>query len=117
MATTDLTQERIAENQASFRETNERIEAAAYRTDFLHERVPFICECSDPACMEIIRLNLDEYENVRRSPRRFFTAPGHATAEVAAGAAVIANELDGYTLVDKIGVAGEIAEERYDEGI
>jgi hypothetical protein len=53
------------------------------------------------------------YENVRRSPRRFFTAPGHATAAIAA---VIAEELDRYTLVDKIGVAGEIAEERSDEG-
>jgi hypothetical protein len=117
MAATELTQERIAENQASFREANEKIEAAAYKADFQERRVPFICECSDPACTEIIRLNLAEYDNLRRSPRRFFTAPGHATAAVAAGAAVIVEELDGYTLVDKIGVAGEIAEERYDEGI
>jgi hypothetical protein len=116
MAATELTQERIAENQASFREANEKIEATAYSVE-LPGRVPFICECSDPACMEIIRLSLDEYENLRPNPRRFFTAPGHATAAVAAGAAVIAEELDWYTLVDKIGVAGEIAEERYDEGI
>jgi hypothetical protein len=116
MAATDLTQERIAENQASFREANDKIEAAAYRIG-LPERVPFICECSDPECMELIRLSLDEYANVRQSPRRFCTAPGHAEAAVAAGAAVIVGEVGGYTLVDKIGVAGEIAEERYDEGI
>jgi hypothetical protein len=116
MAATDLTQERIAENQASFREANERIEATAYRVEW-SEPVPFICECSDLTCTELIRLSLAEYENVRRSPRRFCTAPGHATAEVAVGAAVIANELDGYTLVDNIGVASEVAEERYDEGI
>jgi hypothetical protein len=116
MAATDLTQERIAKNQVSFREANERIEATAYRVE-LRERVPFICECSDPSCMELVRLDLDEYENVRQNPRRFCTVPGHATAAVAAGAAVIVGELNGYTLVDKIGVAGEIAEERYDEGI
>jgi len=116
MAAPELTPERIAENQASFRERNETIEATAYRVE-LRQRVPFICECSDAACMELIRLSLDEYENVRQSPRLFCTAPGHATAAVAAGAAVIAEEHDGYTLVDKIGVAGEIAEERYDEGI
>ena len=34
---------------------------------------------------------------------------------VAAGAAVIVDENAGYTLVDKIGVAGEIAEARYDD--
>jgi hypothetical protein len=116
MAATDLTKERIAENQASFREANEKIEATAYRVE-LPGRVPFICECFDAVCMEIIRLRLDEYEGVREHPRRFFTAPGHSAAAVAAGAAVIAEEHDGYTLVDKIGVAGEIAEERYDEGI
>jgi hypothetical protein len=114
MAATNLTLERIAENQASFREANEKIEAGAYRIG-LPGRMPFICECSDVACMEIIRLSLDEYEDVRQHPTRFFTAPGHSAPAVAAGAAVIAEELDRYTLVDKIGVAGEIAEERYDE--
>ena len=57
---------------------------------------------------------IDEYEDARRNPRRFFVAPGHAGPAVAAGAAVIVNESVGYTLVDKVGVAGEIAEERYD---
>jgi hypothetical protein len=58
MAATDLTKERIAENQASFREANEKIEATAYTVE-LPGRVPFICECFDATCMEIIRLRLD----------------------------------------------------------
>jgi hypothetical protein len=33
---------------------------------------------------------------------------------VAAGAAIIVDETAGYTLVDEIGVAGEIAEALYD---
>jgi hypothetical protein len=111
---TDLTTERIAENQASFREANEKIEAAADNMELI-ARIPFICECADPNCMEIIHLSQDEYEAVRQHPARFFTAPGHAALSLAANAAVVAAELDGYTLVDKIGVAGEIAVERYDE--
>ena len=114
MASTDLTQERMAENQSRFREANERIEATAYNTQPLGP-VPFICECPNAECMEIVRLELDEYESVRENPRRFFVAPGHAAASVAAGAAVIVDENAGYTLVDKIGVAGEIAEARYDD--
>jgi len=114
MAETELTQERIAENQATFRDANERIEATADQMS-LAGRVPFICECSDATCMEIVRLNLDEYEDVRQYPRRFFTVPAHAEAAVQAGAAGVAKRLPGYTLVQKISIAGEIAEQRYDD--
>ena len=114
MSQTDLTIERIAENQAAFREANEKIEAAADSME-LAGPVPFICECADPNCMEIIRLNLDAYEDIRQHPARFFTAQGHAALAVAAAASVVAEECAGYTLVDKIGIAGEIVEERYDE--
>ena len=113
MPSAALTQTRIAETQARFREANERIEATAYNTQLLGP-VPFICECANAECIEIVRLELDEYENVRVNPRRFFVEPGHAGLAVAAGAAVIVDEAPGYTVVDKIGVAGEIAEARYD---
>lgn len=113
MASTDLTQARMAETQARFREANEKIETTAYNTQLLGP-VPFICECANVDCTEIVRLELDEYEDGRQNPRRFFVAPGHAGPAVAAGAAVIVDETPGYTLVDKIGVAGEIAEARYD---
>ena len=114
MNPTDLTTERIAENQCSFREANEKIEAAADNMELL-DRIPFICECADANCMEIIRLSQDEYEVVRQHPTRFFTAPGHEALSLAANAAVVAAELENYTLVDKVGLAGEIAVERYDE--
>jgi hypothetical protein len=55
-----LVEERIALNNATFRNANERISAAAgvYDVDM---PVPFICECADRACSEILRLELDEY--------------------------------------------------------
>ena len=53
-----LMEERIARNQATFREANERIGAAAGVYD-VATPVPFICECADPACTEVVRLELD----------------------------------------------------------
>jgi hypothetical protein len=95
-------------------QANERIESTAEKMG-LAGPVPFICECSDPTCMEIVRLDVDEYEEVRCHPRRFFSVPDHAAAAVQAGAAVVAKELPGYTLSDKIGVAGEVAEKRHED--
>jgi hypothetical protein len=110
----DLTQERMAENQATFRDANERIEAAADDMG-LFEPVPFICECAARDCTEIVRLTLAEYEEVRSNPRRFFNVPGHEALSVEAGAGVVAETTPRYVLVDKVGVAGEISKERYQE--
>ena len=74
MNPTDLTTERIAENQCSFREANEKIEAAADNMELL-DRIPFICECADANCMEIVRLSQDEYEVVRQHPTRSLPHP------------------------------------------
>jgi hypothetical protein len=78
-------------------------------------QVPFLCECADERCTEIVRLSLDCYEKVRSHPRRFFNALGHQRLSVSAGAAVVVEELPGYVVVDKIDLAGEVAEQRYDE--
>ena len=51
-----LMEERIAKNDAKFREANERISAAAEEHAVEGMRIPFICECADPTCMEIVRL-------------------------------------------------------------
>jgi hypothetical protein len=108
MAEIDLIQQRIAETHARFRQANEQIEAAAHTLDAVG-KVPFICECADPECMETVRLDREEYEDVRDHPRRFFTAPGHAAETVEAGAGIIVSDSPGHTLADGIGVAGEIA--------
>jgi hypothetical protein len=104
----DLTQKRIALNQVAFRSANERIEAAIGDLD-VQGFVPFICECADPTCVALIRMSLAEYERMRENPRRFFNAPGHEQISVDAGAGVVVEHADGYVLVDKIGVAGEVA--------
>jgi hypothetical protein len=107
MSVDRLMEERIARNDAAFREANEDIEASAiaYGVDI---PVPFVCECADPSCREFVRLRLDEYEEVRADPRHFLNVPGHQVA--AQGAADVVAERGGYVIVRKKGHAGEVAE-------
>ena len=102
-----LMEERIARNQATFREANERISTAAgiYDVDF---PVPFVCECADPTCSEIVRLALNQYEEIRADSRYFLNVPGHHAA--AQGAATVVAEREGYVIAEKTGHAGQIAE-------
>jgi hypothetical protein len=109
---TTLTDRRIALNQATFRDANERIEAAADKLALVGP-VPFICECADTACTQIVRLTFDEYEQVRQQPRWFLTAPEHEWIALNAGVGEVRERHDGYVVVEKIGVAGEVAEETY----
>jgi hypothetical protein len=101
------TQERVARNEAIFREANEGIQEAASTYDVL-ERIPFICECADGNCRELLVLSMDEYEEIRGNPRHFLTAGGHVRA--AQGAAEVVAERGRYTIVEKKGYAGDIVE-------
>jgi hypothetical protein len=98
-----LREERIARNNVTFRDANEHIGAAAgvYGID---SPVPFICECADARCSEIVRLTLEQYEEVRADSRRFLNVPGHEDA------AEIVEERDGYVIVEKVGRAGDIVD-------
>lgn len=102
-----LTERRIARNNATFREANEQIGVAAgiYGVE---GAVPFICECADPACSEIVPLELGQYEEIRADPRRFLNVPGHEAA--AQGAAVVVDRREGYVIVEKVGHAGDVVE-------
>jgi hypothetical protein len=104
----DVPAERVARNEAVFREANEHIRDAAITHD-VRARVPFLCECADEGCREIVRLSLEEYEAVRQDPRRFINAPDHHLQFTHAVRRV--EQHDGYDVVEKIGVAGEVAEE------
>jgi hypothetical protein len=105
----DQTQRRMAENEAAFRDANERIEARAEELDF-QQPIPFLCECGEPSCHEIVRLAFDQYAEVRRDPTRFFVLPSHESVAQAAGQ--VLDRRDGYSIVEKTGVAAEVAEQR-----
>ena len=111
----DAAAEKIARNNAAFRDANNEISVAAGEHGLDDGRpVPFICECSEPRCTQIIRLTLAEYRCVRSNPRWFAHAPGHE--EVIPGAVEQVDRNDRYVLVEKVGqagaVAGQLAESR-----
>ena len=100
---------RMAENEATFRDANEQIMKRAREYEF-SDRVPFLCECGEPTCREILRLTLEQYEEVRRAGTRFLLVPGHEA--VVDPSATIVNRTKEYVVIEKAGIAGEIAERR-----
>jgi hypothetical protein len=101
-------QERMARNDAIFRDANESIRRSAdeFRVDGL---LPFLCECADPACTAIVRMSREEYEQVRALPTGFLTTPGHES-QAEPGCAVVERS-ERYVFVEKSGRAGEVAAE------
>lgn len=108
----DQIAERVARNQATYREANDRIDAAAATQS---ESIPFICECPDTTCTTIIRLEAEEYDRVRADATRFCVAPGHEVCEVQGVdvARLVARE-DRFSVMEKIGRAGEVARQLAD---
>jgi hypothetical protein len=104
---TDERDARLAENEAIFRDANEAIERRAAELDF-SAVVPFLCECGDRACRELIRLEREDYARVRTRPTWFLILPEHE--EIATTSGRVLERLDGYLIVEKTGVAGAVAE-------
>jgi hypothetical protein len=98
--------QRIAKNEASFRDINERLEAGLRQVRHTPERLEFICECGDRGCEATVQLSFDEYEAVRRDSRRFFVVPGHVFPETER---VVAGN-DRYEVVEKFGEAVEVTD-------
>ena len=74
-------EERIARNEALFREVNERIQDVNEELSGALE-ADFLCECGDAECTEPISLTPREYEEVRRDPTHFAVLPGHVVPDV-----------------------------------
>lgn len=95
----DQTVARISRNNEIFREANESIRGAVERYDHELDRVPFLCECPEEDCMELVRLTMEEYAEVRADSHHYLTAVGHERAEAPVGR-VVARK-DGYVVVGK----------------
>src|ERR671935_1768321 len=85
MALLGATEERVAGNEALFREVNERrAETAEQFAGTEDESTPldFVCECGRAGCAEKMPMTLAEYERVRSEPTYFAIVPGHELPEV-----------------------------------
>jgi hypothetical protein len=99
-------EKRIAKNEASFREINERLEQGLRQVQHNPDLLTFICECGDQNCDAHIHLSLSEYEHVRLDSRHFAVVPGHAFPTVEQ----VLSSNDRYDVVEKLGEATELTD-------
>lgn len=99
-------EERFARNEALFREVNERIADVSSSYE-LGDRLEFLCECGTDGCLDAISVVRADYERVRSEPDRFVVVTGHENLEIER----VVERHDGFVVVQKVGEAGEIAEE------
>ena len=97
---------RIAQNEDRARSLNERLESDDRRRD-ADGVAEFVCECGNANCSETIEMPIAEYEGIRRNPKRFVVATGHKADAVE----VVVEKKPSYTVVEKVGQPGEIAED------
>src|SRR5436309_12625619 len=91
--------ERLAKNEAVFRDVNERIEEIARApgaAGALHE---FLCECVNGDCYERVQLSLTEYEQVRSDATHFVVVPGHVDGTIER----LIRETERFAVVEKHG--------------
>jgi hypothetical protein len=99
-------EERLAQNEDFFRSVNERIRDLADGHGADQHAYEFLCECGNTACVERVKLTLEEYEAVRADATRFVLAEGHADGTIEK----VVESAPDHVVVEKVGVAGEVAQ-------
>ena len=97
---------RMAQNEALFREVNERVKDIASKLgdDGGYE---YFCECANKDCTFRVSMRLADYEAIRSDPKQFVVLPGHYTPEIED----VVTENDAFWVVRKSGEAGELVED------
>src|SRR5436190_24277180 len=107
-----ISAERRAQNEALFRDLNERVREIDERLEPNGMGTPaaeleFLCECSDLECATRFAMTRAEYEAVRGNPSFFLVIPGHVEEQVEE----VVEVRPGYVIVSKNGVAAQVARE------
>jgi hypothetical protein len=89
--------ERIARNEAAFRELNESLEANVHRRQNEPDYAGFVCECGNDDCDTTLRVALDDYADIRADAKLFFVVPGHEAPDTED----VVGDGDGYVVVRK----------------
>jgi hypothetical protein len=95
--------ERRARNEILFREANEEIRRVQNELSLVDGEMPFICECEDERCREVVRMTSAEYERIRAKSRNFAVAPGHDAGTIIARS-------ERFHVSEKVGLEGELVE-------
>jgi hypothetical protein len=87
--------ERLARNQAQFREVNERL--LELSDGFEGGSLEFVCECSQDDCTSTVTMTRKDYESVRAHSTFFVILSGHELPEIEK----VIDSRDGWTIVQK----------------
>ena len=98
--------EQAAKNESTFRGLNESLQRKADELGLGDERTPYLCECEDERCTQVVLLRRDQYQEVRSHPRRFVVAPGHEF-----GRHVLLQDGADFAVIEKQGREGELVEQ------
>jgi hypothetical protein len=91
-------EERVAKNEATSREINEKIEDAHEEaSQGRDDHIRMVCECGQEECDRLVAITLAEYEQVRSDPRQFVVVRDHVTEDVER----MVQETDRFVLVAK----------------
>jgi len=93
--------------ESAFRDANEQIQAKADELGFGVQASPYLCECEDGGCTDVIGLTRLEYEEVRAHPKRFVMVSGHQETD-----SRLVLEAPRFTVIEKTGEEGELVEAR-----
>lgn len=97
----DELDQRLARNEAVFRQINEGIERGHWPGEE-NRPIGFRCECARLGCAEVVEMSVNAYEQVRAHSRRFFVVRGHERPELER----VVDSTAGYLVVEKIDQAG-----------
>jgi hypothetical protein len=90
--------ERIASNEALFRDLNAELERGlpSLQRD-AEELAAFVCECGSAGCSQMVKLPLDAYQRAHEADDHFVVLPGHERPKVED----VVDEHDEWLVVEK----------------
>jgi 5-bromo-4-chloroindolyl phosphate hydrolysis protein len=98
---------RAPRNEALFRSVNDKMATLNQAFATVTKTFAIACECADATCLTMLEISPDAYRRVRENPRHFAVLRGHVYPDVE----TVVNETDGYVVVEKAALAGEVATE------
>src|SRR4051794_19853866 len=100
--TVDGRDKRMAENEALFREVNERVNDLAFVRSTPHDTIyEYLCECANADCTFRVEVDPAAYETIRSDPAQFLVLPNHFTPEIEE----LVSKHEAYWVVRKTGEA------------
>ncbi|MCW2920741.1 MAG: hypothetical protein JWL76_615 [Thermoleophilia bacterium] len=99
--------DRVARNENVYRAVNERIVDASNRLMRPTDHIDVACECGNLGCAQLLRVRVEDYQDVRSHPSRFLIARGHRTPDTE----VLVHRRGEFEVVEKIGIGARRAQE------